>query len=126
MPDLDELTDMPNLIPTLLFPSNIHQSGNSMRLFFTFTFIVMIMMIMMVIMMIVMMMVMMMIVMVLMKVLAVTMIVKMVILVMKILYDKNNNNDDDGDYDDNDDDVGVDSRPPQLFLALSDTLLFMI
>ena len=59
------------------------------------------------------------------------MIVKMVILVMKILYDKNNNNDDDGDdddgdYDDNDDDVGVDSRPPQLFLALSDTLLFMI
>ena len=33
---LDELTDMPDLIPTLLFPSNIHQSGTSMRLFFTF------------------------------------------------------------------------------------------
>ena len=45
---------------------------------------------------------------------------------MKILHDKNNNNDDDGDYDDNDDDVGVHSQPPQLFLALSDTLLFMI
>ena len=40
---------MPDLIPTLLFPSKIHQSGTSMRLFFTFTFIVMIMMIMMVI-----------------------------------------------------------------------------
>ena len=42
---------MPDLITTLLFPSNIHQSGTSMRLFFTFTFIVMIMMIMMVMMM---------------------------------------------------------------------------
>ena len=31
---------MPDLIPTLLFPSNIHQSGTLMRLFFTFTFIV--------------------------------------------------------------------------------------
>ena len=49
MPDLDELTDMPYLIPTMLFPSNIHQSGKSMRLFFTFTFIVMIMMVMMMI-----------------------------------------------------------------------------
>ena len=56
MPDLDELTDMPYLIPTMLFPSNIHKSGKSMRLFFTFTFIVIIMMLMMVMMMIVMMM----------------------------------------------------------------------
>ena len=48
MPDLDELTDMPYLIPILLFPSNIHQSGKSMRLFFTFTLIVMVMMVMMV------------------------------------------------------------------------------
>ena len=44
----DELTDMPYLIPTMLFPSNIHQSGKLMRLFFTFTFILMILMIMMV------------------------------------------------------------------------------
>ena len=50
-----------------------------------------------------------------------------------MLYDKNNNNDDDvddddGDYYDNDDDydVGNDFRPPKLFLALSDTLFFMI
>ena len=35
MPDLMN-SDMPDLIPTLLFPSNIHQSGTSMRLFFTF------------------------------------------------------------------------------------------
>ena len=53
MPDLDELTDMPYLIPTMLFPSNIHKSGKSMRLFFTFTFIVMIMMVMMMMIMIV-------------------------------------------------------------------------
>ena len=58
---------MPDLIPTLLFPSNIHQSGTSMRLLFKFTFIVKITMITMVIMM--------MIVMVLMTVLAMTMIV---------------------------------------------------
>ena len=38
---------MTYLIPTMLFPSNIHQSNKSMRLFFTFTFIVMMMMIMM-------------------------------------------------------------------------------
>ena len=47
---------MPDLIPTLLF----HQSGTSMRLFFTFTFIVMIMMIIIVMMMVMMMTVMMM------------------------------------------------------------------
>ena len=50
--------------------------------------------------------------------------------------DKNDNNDDDGDDDDDDDgddddndddyDVGNDFRPPKLFLALSDTLFFMI
>ena len=35
--------------------------------------------------------------------------------------------DDDGDDNDNDDDydIGNDSRPPQLFSALSDSLLFM-
>ena len=62
-----------------------------------------------------------------------SMVVKMVILVIKMLYDKINNNDDDvddddGDYYDNDDDydVGNDFRPPKLFLALSDTLFFMI
>ena len=55
-----------------------------------------------------------------------------------VAYDKNDNNDDDGDNDDNDDDdgdeddnsdnyeVGDDSRPPQLFSALSDCLLLMI
>ena len=48
----DELT-VADLIPTLLFPSSIHQSGISMRLFFTFTFIVM--MVMMIVMMMVMM-----------------------------------------------------------------------
>ena len=31
--DMPELTDIPKLVPTLLFPSNIHQSGKSMRLF---------------------------------------------------------------------------------------------
>ena len=50
---------MPDVIPTLFFPSNIHQSSISIRHFFTFSFIVIIMMIMMVMMMIVMMMVMM-------------------------------------------------------------------
>ena len=36
--------------------------------------------------------------------------------------------DDDSDVDEDDDgyDVGDDSRPPQLFLACSDSLLFMI
>ena len=42
---------MPDLISTLLFPSNIHQSGTSMRLVFTFNFLVMIMMVMMMMMM---------------------------------------------------------------------------
>ena len=54
------------------------------------------------------------------------------------MYDKNDSNDDDGDDDDGDEDdggyedsvddydVGDDSRPPQLFSALSDSLLFMI
>ena len=41
---------MSDLIPTLLFPSNIHQSGTLMRLFFTFTFIVRIIMVIMVMM----------------------------------------------------------------------------
>ena len=50
---------------------------------------------------------------------------------MKVLYDKSNNNDDDvddDDYDENDDDYDVedDSRPPKLYLALSDTIFFMI
>ena len=44
-------SDMSYLIPTMLLPTNIHQSGKSMRLFFTFIFIVMIMIIMMVMMM---------------------------------------------------------------------------
>ena len=50
-----------------------------------------------------------------------------------VMYEKNNDNDDDrdddkSDDDDNDDDydVGDDSQPPQLFLALSDSVLFMI
>ena len=55
-----------------------------------------------------------------------------------VVYDKNDNNDDDGDKDDDDDDdcedddsdgdydVGDDSRPPQLFSVLLDSLLFMI
>ena len=49
------------------------------------------------------------------------------------MYDKNDNDDDDGDDDDGDDDdndenydVRDDSWPPQLFLAFSDSLLFMI
>ena len=50
---------MPDLILTLLFPSNIYQSGTSMRLFFTFTFIMMIMMVMMMMMMMMMIMMMM-------------------------------------------------------------------
>ena len=50
-----------------------------------------------------------------------------------VMYEKNNDNDDDcdddkSDDDDNDDDydVGDDSQPPQLFSALSDSVLFMI
>ena len=52
-----------------------------------------------------------------------------------LLFDKNDNKDNDGDDDDgdNDDDsdsdvhdIKDDSRPPHLFSALSDSLLFMI
>ena len=39
----EELKDIPDLILTLLFPSNTHQSGTSVRLLFTFGLIVMIM-----------------------------------------------------------------------------------
>ena len=49
-----------------------------------------------------------------------------------VVYDKKGNNDDDSDDESDDDDsnddydVWDDSRPPQLFSALSDSLLFMI
>ena len=125
---------MPDLILTFLFPSNNHQSGTSMRLFFTFTFIVLIMMVIVVTMMIVM---------VLMTVLAMTMMTDIVINNDRengdfsdeniVVYDKNDSNDDDGDdYDGDDDDnnddydVGDYSRPPQLVSTLSDSLLIMI
>ena len=43
---------MPDLIPTLILPSNIHQSGTSMRLFFTFIVMIMMVMMMMIVMMV--------------------------------------------------------------------------